>query len=224
MKDAPTLLDLYCGAGGAGSGYARAGFNVVGVDVKEQPNYQFAFIRAVAIEYLLRIYRGEAPYPDAIHASPPCQRYSNMTKRNGHQDSHPDLIADTRELLRLLEVPYVIENVPGAPLRDPITLCGSTFRRQLRRHRLFESNVPLIDNGPCLHHLLPRNIRIMNRGWKKTRFVPVYGSGGCKARKRWQDVMGIDWTNVTKELTEAIPPYYTEYIGRQLLKHVRAAA
>ena len=213
----PRLLDLFCGAGGAGAGYAAAGFDVVGVDLEPQPRYPFEFWRGDALEVLVAEGRGF----DAIHASPPCQRYSSLTRRHGASrvDGHPDLVAPTRDLLVELGLPYVIENVPGAPLRSPVMLCGSMFglagtvageRRQLRRHRLFESPLLLYPPGPCAHD--------------GGRTIGVYGHpGGKSARDRvrfggsssWREAMGISWMRVP-ELAEAIPPAYTEWLGRQL--------
>jgi DNA (cytosine-5)-methyltransferase 1 len=139
----PRILDLFCGAGGAGMGYHRAGFDVVGVDLAPQPHYPFEFSQSDALAWL--------DYPltlglrfDAIHASPPCQAYSAMSAcRPGLADQYPDLVAPTRELLEATGLPYVIENVPRAPLRDPVTLCGHMFGLPLYRHRLFEANFPI---------------------------------------------------------------------------------
>lgn len=208
----PLLLDLFCGAGGASEGYYRAGFDVVGVDINAQPNYRFEFIQMDALEFLKTWDLNEF---DAIHASPPCQAYSTMTKVTRNSHKHPKLIEPVRELLIESGLLYVIENVVGAPLIDPITLCGTSFGKALKRHRLFESNMSLC-GLPCRHEKFPKNIRIMNHGWTYTRFVPVYGSGGCKARELWDEVMDIDWMT-TKELAESIPPYYTEHIGKQIL-------
>src|SRR5512139_314282 len=146
----PRILDLFCGAGGAAVGYHRAGFDVVGVDINPQPNYPFEFVQADALWALQQLQVGSLlDYHlsdfDAIHASPPCQRYSTATKRNGTELEHPDLIGPTRELLQATGLPYVIENVVGAPLRDSILLCGSWFALgadgyRLKRHRLFETS------------------------------------------------------------------------------------
>jgi DNA (cytosine-5)-methyltransferase 1 len=214
----PRLLDLFCGGGGAGAGYAAAGFDVVGVDLSPQPRYPFEFVQADALEYLA----AEGASFDAVHASPPCQRYSSLTRRHGAGAvaGHPDLVAPTRELLELVGRPWVIENVPGAPLRSPVLLCGSMFglagtvageRRQLRRHRLFESPVFLYPPGPCSHD--------------GGRTIGVYGHPGGKSKRdrvrfggsdSWREAMGIDWLRVP-ELAEAIPPAYTEWLGRLLL-------
>jgi DNA (cytosine-5)-methyltransferase 1 len=192
-------------------GYHRAGFEVVGVDIKSQPEYPFEFYRADALEFPLEGF-------DAIHASPPCQAYSAMTKVNGTQAKHPQLIAAIRNRLIVCGVPYIIENVVGAPLSNPVMLCGTMFGLRLKRHRLFESNFPQVPLQ-CRHSDSPCDIEIMNRGWKKTRFVPVYGSGGCKAGHLWNEAMGIDWMK-RPQLAEAIPPAYTEWIGKELIERV----
>lgn len=192
----------------------------MGIDIDPQPHYPFEFHRADALALLGD--RALIASFDAIHASPPCQAYSQMSIRTGQAHKHPRLIESVRTLLQASGLPYVIENVVGAPLIDPITLCGTSFGKPLKRHRLFESNMPLA-GLPCQHDAFPKNIRIMNHGWKLTQFVPVYGSGGCKARHLWDEVMGIDWMT-TKELAEAIPPYYTSFIGRQIIAAMEIAA
>lgn len=142
------LLDLFCCAGGSGEGYRRAGFEVTGVDIMPQPRYMAGrgtFIQADALEYL----KEHGAEFDAIHASPPCQRYSSMTKGRWKDRQHPDLIAPTRDLLKAIGKPWIIENVPGAPLKYAVLLCGTMFGlqtpegSQLRRHRLFETSFPL---------------------------------------------------------------------------------
>lgn len=194
-------------------GYYRAGFEVVGVDINPQPRYPFEFHQADALEYLTE----HGHEFDAIHASPPCQAYSAL--RSLHDNKHPELIVPTRSALNDLGKPYVIENVAGAPLLDPIVLCGSMFSlgtvcsddgvyRQLRRHRLFESNVRLL-RGKCYH-----------RG----PVIGVYGTGGGGPMKRGYKgnkadslaAMGIDWMD-RKGVSQAIPPAYTEFIGHQLM-------
>jgi DNA (cytosine-5)-methyltransferase 1 len=213
MAERLRLLDLFCGAGGAGAGYARAGFDVVGVDIADQPSYPFEFHQADALDFPLDGF-------DAIHASPPCQRYSALTARWGRQGDHPDLIAVVRE--RLAGVPRVIENVPGAPLRDPVRLCGSSFGLDVRRHRLFETNWPL-RGEPCDHpRQTPRfPVPDRRRAGRLSSVVPVYGNPNYAGDvELWRAAMGIAWMSAT-ELREAIPPAYTEHIGRQLLEHLR---
>lgn len=216
----PRLLDLFCGAGGAAMGYSRAGFDVVGVDIKPQPHYPFEFVQADALTFLSPNYDYE-PF-DAIHASPPCQRYSAVTPAQ-RRNEHPDLIAATRWMLQATGLPYVIENVAGAPLIAPFRLCGSSFGLPLQRHRYFESNVaqPSIR---CAHYDLPKNVPIFRHGrWYISRFVNVYGTGGGKAADRWAEAMGIDWMT-RAEMAEAIPPAYTEFIGARLIRAVEVAA
>ncbi len=231
----PRLLDLFCGAGGAAVGYHRAGFDVVGVDIAPQQHYPFEFHQRDVMELLTSsaIYDvGLAAWScDAIHASPPCQRYSDLAHRNGNADQHPDLIAPTRALLEATGLPYVIENVEGAPLVDPVTICGTALglgvaipflgRYRLRRHRLFESNLR-IQGSPCCCDDERPVIDVSGGG--PTHAPRKDGKGG-RTYKGTADqaraAMGIDW--MTKaELNEAIPPAYTELIGHQLIAHIRA--
>ena len=199
----PLLLDLFCKAGGAGVGYHRAGFDVVGVDIAPQPNYPFDFVQADAIEYLLK----DGKRFDAIHASPPCQAYSNAAKIMKRK--HPDLIERTRAAMPMK--PWVIENVEGSPLIDPITLCGGMFGLGTYRHRLFESSIRLTEPE---HRPHDRPTTKMGRPPRRDEMMHVVGnfSGVAAARV----AMGIDWMT-RDELREAIPPAYTEWIGRQLL-------
>ena len=212
----PRLLDLFCGAGGAAMGYHRAGFDVVGVDIEPQPRYPFEFHQADALEWATEHAGGF----DAIHASPPCQAYSWSAKR-WTEIERSDLVAPTRELLSASGVPWVIENVVGAPMvRDhTITLCGTQFGLEVLRHRLFESSVFVFGPGSRCRH----------RGSVKAGdYVTVAGHGGNNAKGRGsraakQRAMGIDWMN-DQELNEAIPPAYTEWIGRQLRRVVKERA
>jgi DNA (cytosine-5)-methyltransferase 1 len=218
----PRLLDLFCCAGGAGMGYHRAGFDVVGVDVEPQPRYPFTFVQGDALAYLAA--HGQAF--DAIHASPPCQgnlHGLNAVNRSlGRTVAHPDLIGATRELLRVSGKPYVIENVVGARLLAPVQYCGSSFGLPIRRHRRFESNVLLL--APGCEHDRHRERRYWTSAMKdgqrqRAAVVQVYGNGG--ERHLWGPALGIDWM-VPDELTQAIPPAYTEHIGRQLLAAIDA--
>lgn len=213
------LLDLFCGAGGAAAGYADAGFNVTGIDINPQPNYPFTVIQDDALEYA----KLHGHKYHIIHASPPCQAYTplrNLYTKNPKQ--HPDLVAVTRHTLHETERPYIIENVPGAPLHQPIRLCGSSFNLGVRRHRLFESNMPLLAL-PCNHA-------------KQGRPIGVYGNGGGWSRRiqqhaaehnrtlsiratRLQDcynAMGMHW-GTRREVTQAIPPAYTRFLGQQII-------
>jgi DNA (cytosine-5)-methyltransferase 1 len=218
----PRLLDLFCGAGGCSEGYRRAGFSVFGVDINPQKNYPYPFAQADALEYL----REHGHEFDAIHASPPCQAYSDLQKQNKRE--YVDLIAPTRDLLQESGWPYVIENVEGAPLRSPVVLCGTMFPGlRVLRHRLFETNWPLVpvDVSGCARHPLvfTHDKRKAHYGKldQDTSFVQVTGGGNCTIANK-ADAMGIDWMT-GRELNEAIPPAYTEYIGRQLIEHVTGA-
>src|SRR5581483_2394046 len=153
----PRLLDLFCGAGGAAMGYHRAGFDVVGVDIRPQPNYPFEFIRDDALEYLHWLVAGSGGpcwLEDfaAIHASPPCQHYANVTRWRVAQSEHPDLIAPTRGPLQATGLPWVIENVRTRELRADFMLCGTALGLPVRRHRYFETNWSgLVMSTPCQH-------------------------------------------------------------------------
>jgi DNA (cytosine-5)-methyltransferase 1 len=198
----PRLLDLFCGAGGASTGYWRAGFDVEGVDNAHLPSYPYDYTCASWDEFSFDGF-------DVIHASPPCQAYSAMSAcRPGHD--YPDLIAPVREALEAWGGPYVIENVVGAPLKDPVMLCGLMFDRPLHRHRLFESNVPLtVPDHPV--HTVPTS---RAGHWTPGTIMSVAGHVAPIAHAR--AIMGIDWCP-REELVEAIPPYYAEHIGRQVL-------
>lgn len=202
------LLDLFCGAGGAGMGYHRAGFEVVGVDIKPQPRYPFEFHQADALEYLAE----HGHEFDVIHASPPCQRYSEQTQP-AYRENHPDLIAPTREALRTTGKPYIIENVEMARafLINPLMLCGSMFGLKIWRHRYFETS-PFWMMSPmsCRHDFDP--ILITGMGSTPKRNGKRYKSPIAEKR----EAIKIEWMT-TEEITEAIPPAYTEFIGRQLL-------
>jgi DNA (cytosine-5)-methyltransferase 1 len=224
----PRLLDLFCGAGGAAVGYARAGFEVVGVDLAEQPNYPFEFHQGDALTYPLDGF-------DVIHASPPCQRYSvSRTMHRARPNTHPDLVPPTRARLTVSGVPWVIENVPGAPMLPLIKLCGTAFGLgipgyELRRHRWFEPSPGLwFLSPPCQHSRATIGI-YGDHGADKRRTIIVAGHGPDRSGARYftlaerQQAMGIDWM-ARDELDQAIPPAYTEYIGRQLLDVLGVAA
>lgn len=217
----PRLLDLFCGAGGAGMGYHLAGFEVIGVDLCAQPNYPFEFHQADALTFPLDGF-------DAIHASPPCQAHSTMRVMHNAR-VHPDLVQATRTRLTASSLSYVIENVPGAPLIDPVRLCGSSFglgvveyARQLRRHRLFECSFYAV-GLPCAHH--GATIGIYGDHARDRRRKPGARDRGidlpdCERVALGREAMGMPWAS-WRGLTQAVPPAYTEFIGRQLMAHLR---
>jgi DNA (cytosine-5)-methyltransferase 1 len=222
------LIDFYCGGGGGASmGYHRAGFDVVGVDKYPQPNYPFPFIQGDAIDVLTRMLAGEKfrasngieygiDDVDVWHASPPCQRYSKITKLAGVPGDHPDLLQPTLDLLIASGKPYIVENVPGSPMTNYLMLCGTMFGLRVFRHRLFMCNpMILISPASCNHY--GKSCNGGKNGDQKHpdgEFITVTGSVHpiAKAKK----AMGIDWMR-REELVEAIPPAYTEWIGGQLI-------
>jgi C-5 cytosine-specific DNA methylase len=220
----PRILDLFSGAGGAAMGYARAGFEVVGVDNRAQRHYPFDFRQADAIAYLEA---GGWIGFDAIHASPPCQpftRAGHLMRAQGRTTNKPDLVAPIRERLDNIGLPYVLENVEGAPVQG-ITLCGSTFGLGVRRHRLFESNV-LLFGAECAHSSQGRPVGVYGRqgdtpqGRSTATGRWVVGGQVARTIDQAREAMGVDWMT-WGELKESIPPAYTEWIGRQLRAIVR---
>ena len=228
-----TLLDLFSGAGGAAYGYRKAGFCVLGIDTKFQPHYAGCkFHQADAFDYL----RDHGREFDVIHASPPCQAYSSMRKGRWQERQHPDLIAPIRELIHKFGKPFVIENVYGAPLINfPLILCGTMFDlqtksgSQLRRHRIFETSIYLGFVPPC-RHTNGSAIGVYGGGQHPERRRPntigVWGNSGGSSNRDGllqfgtqdrRDAMGIDWMT-GNELSQAIPPAYTLWIGNQLMK------
>lgn len=216
----PRLLDLFCCAGGCSDGYSRAGFEVFGVDIEPQPNYPFEFCQADALVVLESLLAGGTalwPYGlgdfDVIHASPPCQAYSPLNAYN--HKIYPDLVEPVRALLRATGIPYVIENVMQAPLVNPMMLCGSMFGLKVYRHRGFESSMALM--APFHSRHVARCIR--------NGYLPAVGQNmtisGGKHSAVWQrkacEVMGTPWMRTIREVCEAIPPAYTEWIGRYLM-------
>jgi DNA (cytosine-5)-methyltransferase 1 len=210
------LLDLFSKAGGASMGYSLAGFEVIGVDIKKQKRYPFEFIQADALEVLAD--KNYLKQFDVIAASPPCQTHSatkHLRNAQGKSTSKIDLIPQTREALKDWGGFYVIENVPGAPLIDAVTLCGSAFNLKVRRHRNFESNMQL--TGTVCNHK------------SQGKPVGVYGSmkdeipgGGhtAKTLEEARDAMGIDWM-LWGDLVEAIPPIYTHFLGKQIVEAIK---
>lgn len=193
-------------------GYHRAGFDVVGVDIAPQPRYPFEFHQADALEYLAE----HGHEFNAIHASPPCQAYSMASSQwRIAGKEYPDLVGPTRDLLREIRKPYVIENVPGSPLLNPLKLNGPFFNMRVRRTRMFETsfNFPLTLIPPEEPSTFRRG-RPVNEG---DVITPVGHFSNIAYARR---VMDIDWMT-GKELTQAIPPAYTEYIGGFLMRHLQ---
>jgi DNA (cytosine-5)-methyltransferase 1 len=210
----PRLLDLFCGAGGAAMGYHRAGFDVVGVDINPQPHYPFEFHQGDAMTWPLDGY-------DAIHASPPCQAFSALSRATGRAGEHPNLIPATRARLTATGRPWIIENVPGAPVAG-FTLCGASLGLEILRHRVFESNVFLLA-PPCSHTL---------GGTTTGQYIAFRHSGKVapgrivpprRSEAEWSAAADVGWMS-HKEARQAIPPAYTEWIGARLLEVLEAAA
>ena len=195
-------LDLFSGAGGAAMGLHRAGFDVIGIDNRPQPHYPFTFIQADALNPPVRLEDF-----DLIWASPPCQAFTNA--RVIHGKMHTDKLTPTRVMLEGAGVPWVIENVPGAPMRADYILCGSHFgERRLKRHRLFECSWPTFNLITSCDH-------------KNGEIVSVFGHGGhiYHGVEDWKKVMGIDWMS-RDELAQAIPPTYAQFIGEAALQYL----
>ena len=201
------LLDLCCCGGMASLGYERAGFDVTGVDIESQPKYRGRFIQADAIEFLLDNHRNF----DVFHASPPCQKWSSSTlqqRKNGKE--YIDLIAPLRNIFLKLGKPYVIENVPNAPLVDPVLYCGAMFGLRTYRHRLFESNFKIVPPKHPMH--IARNTP-MGRRPKPGENIQYVGNFSGVAEV--QEMLGVDWLG-QKELAQSIPWHYTLHIGLQM--------
>lgn len=212
----PRLLDLFCGAGGAGAGYDRAGFEVTGVDINPQPYYPFAFELGDALDYLA----AHGLEYDAIHASPPCQLFSRKRASWGRANvrtiTYPDLVEPTRELLDEIGRPYIIENVPGAPLAGGMLLCGTMFGLAIKKHRVFEASfgLPALAPAGCNHAAV---------------YSPWTGAGRTADKHR--AAMGAPWIpdgggasrleGRTGDLYNAIPPAYTEWLGGRLMEVIR---
>lgn len=201
-------------------GYHRAGFEVVGVDLVRQWAYPFEFHLGDALTWPLDGF-------DAIHASPPCKRFTVLRKLSAARDAtlfdpHPDCLAPTLVRLAAQARPYVVENVVGAPMPAPIIECGSMYGLRVRRHRLFSSNVAL-EQLPCAHEKQGQVVGVYGKGGGWTRLAP--GGGGQKVYGADAgDALGMTWTDDMGVLSQAIPPAYTEHVGRQLLAHLEEAA
>lgn len=227
--DKPVLLDLFCGAGGCTKGYQRQGFYVVGVDIEPQPNYcGDVFIQGDALLVVARLIDGEAVNGwrledfAAIHASPPCPVHSSLNGWSGDSTS-PDLVPATRLWLAKASLPYVIENVPGAPLLNPVQICGQALGLKVRRHRLFEANFPVMV-PPC-HHPEPPVIVVGGSIGRKV-FDPRR-KAKAPSFEEAKEVMEMPWAQTRREVVNAVPPAYTSLIGEALQIHLateRAAA
>ena len=212
----PRLLDLFCGAGGCTKGYQRAGFEVVGVDLAAQPNYcGEVFHRGDALEIGQRLLDSEDF--DAIHASPPCPAYSRASHYHGVQANHPDLVGPTRDLLNQTGLPWVIENVPGSPVRRDLVLCGEMFGLRVHRHRYFETEGFFAMQPPHGRHTLKGADHNCHIEEGVARLV----AGNYANHEDAADAMGIDWKISRRELANAIPPAYTEHIGGYLMAAVQ---
>ena len=221
------MIDLYCCAGGAAMGYHQAGFDeIIGVDIVDRPNYPFEFVKMDALEFLRTADLSDVSF---IHASPPCQCYSKLKHLSGNvekwEETHVDLVAPTREALIKTGKPFVIENVEGSPLINPIKLYGSQFPNlYTQRPRLFESNIPLREPvNPKVKHKTGK----LGSGPAEDGFITV---AGIKPQRGMNEVQtklyygfalgGIDWMDL-KELTQCVPPAYTEFIGKQIIEYLK---
>jgi DNA (cytosine-5)-methyltransferase 1 len=224
--DRPKLLDLFCCAGGCSEGYRKAGFTPYGIDIENQPRYPFPFLQMDALEALdkldigegLIFNNGETLYKEdivAFHASPPCQHYSLACVAAHTTHKFPDLLPQTRERLKSTGKPWVIENVPNAPMEADFILCGSMFGLPIVRHRLFEMFPKCFDLVMCCNHV-DAPIGIYGHGtnsWYRRK------TGHNASTQDWREAMKIPW--MTKaELAEAIPPAYTEFIGKYLMREL----
>lgn len=219
-----TLLDLCCKQGAASLGFYLAGFNVVGSDREPQPRYPFPFIQAdlrdLDAQWISENF-------DAAAGSPPCWEFSDLKHRTGK--TYENFIPETRALFEASGLPYVIENVEGAPLRTPITLCGTMFDGlRVSRHRVFESNLALYTPRPCpprhpLHYTMDKRKDHYGQLDEWTDFVMVTGGGNCSRAAASDAMGGLDW--MTKDgMNQAVPPAYTRWIGEQLTDYLDATA
>ena len=229
----PRLLDLFCGAGGCTKGYQEAGFEVLGVDVNPQPSYcGDDFIRDDALTVLRALLRAVEKGPGlpsagkldgivAIHASPPCQNDTAYNRRPNHVRPVDRLIEPTRELLKQTGLPFVIENVPGAPLENPITLCGSSFGLDVRRHRLFETSFPIL--APPCNHAAQKPGRFPGATNRPNGRATVEVGVWRIPLEVQKQAMAVDWDLTLPELSQAIPPAFTHFIGERLLEVIEAS-
>lgn len=203
------LLDLFCCCGGISKGYKEAGFDeCIGVDINDNHNYPYNFIHSDVFKLDSSFFKQF----DLIHASPPCQHYTWSTRKI-NRDNHPDLVEKTRLLLQKTGKPYTMENVPNAPLRKDLLLCGEMFDGlRVVRHRIFEIEGFKVKQPPHRKH--------KDRIGNKSYYMQVAGHGGESysfKTEDWKQAMGIDWVNDKKHLTQMIPPLYSKYIGSQFI-------
>lgn len=220
----PRLLDLFCGAGGCSVGYQRAGFDVEGVDIEPHPDYPFPMIIADAMDVLADRYTLDRY--DVIHASPPCPRYSASRHATGRGDEHPDLVPAVRDLLTAWGGPYVIENVPGAPMPAAIVLCGWAMGlRHIKRHRLFESNRLIMSPGCACP--TGDTVSVFGHSGEDRRRSTRAKFGNVRKHVPIAEVralMGVEWMSRREDVSDAIPPAYTEHIGAQLIDQLQTVA
>ena len=218
-------LVLYCCGGGSSMGYALAGFDVTGVDIVKKRDYPFKQIKADCLEVLKDLDFLQSF--DFIHASPPCQAYSRAALCAWGEKSLTNHLPIVREYLQRSGVPYIIENVAGSPLDSPIILCGSMFGLKVRRHRLFESNLNLICDLKCNHKEQGKPIGVYGsmgdtvKGTCSKTGKIVFGGSTANTIEEAREAMGIDWLN-WGDLTQAIPPAYTKYLGNQVMRFLNA--
>jgi DNA (cytosine-5)-methyltransferase 1 len=216
------MLDLFCCAGGAAKGYYEAGYEIVGVDNKPQPNYPYEFIQADAFSISWKGYQ-------IIHASPPCQKYTSIgnNARTNHGIEYPDLLGLTRSFLQLSGLPYIIENVVGAPVESGIMLCGSMLGLRVRRHRYFETSHLIFAPVHCMHN--NDFVTVVGGDVFRSKRNPEYTGIKCGVARHLIvpyslqvgfQAMGIDWHMTPYELSQAIPPAYTKYVGEQMMQFV----
>ncbi len=219
------IADLFCGAGGAAKGLHDAGFEVVGFDINPQKNYPFEFHQADALTVDLRKF-------NAVWASPPCQHYTQALTNSGGfnqngirktKEDYPDLLGDVKSLFQAIEVPWIIENVVGAPFDWGVVLCGQSFGLPIYRHRVFQSSHLVFAPGHIKHTKRIQDgtiVPVYNGKWMTNGSAfPVPRE--VRTRQAWRTAMGIDWMT-KQELTQAIPPAYSAFLGKQLIECVRS--